>query len=390
MSKANESPHVATAMRIAREVAGPQAASVDRDARFPREALDALKEARLLSAFVPKAMGGLGLGMIELSQMCEALAQHCASTGMVFAMHQIQVACLVRHANGVGFFERYLKELAAKQYLIASVTSEVGIGGEMRTSICAVEKSGDRFKLDKDASTISYGEHADDLLVTARAAPDATPNDQALVLVSKPDYSLERTGAWDTLGMRGTCSPPFKMRSTGSAERILPAPFADIASQTMVPFSHILWASCWLGISTAAVSKARAFVRNQARSKPGQTPPSAMRLAEVATQLQMMRANVHDVASECEYLMNHPESSIDVLSSVAFAVKMNNLKVSTSEAAFQIAHRCLGICGIMGYKNDSKFSIGIHMRDSMSAALMVSNDRILSTNAAMLLVLKDD
>jgi acyl-CoA dehydrogenase len=309
---------------------------------------------------------------------------------MVFAMHQIQVACLVRHSNGVGFFERYLKDLAAKQYLIASVTSEVGVGGEMRTSLCAVEQSGERFKLDKDASTISYGEHADDLLVTARRAPDATPNDQALVLVSKPDYSLERTGGWDTLGMRGTCSPPFKMKSSGSADRILPVPFADIASQTMVPFSHILWASCWLGISTAAVSKARAFVRNQARSKPGQTPPSAMRLAEVATQLQMMRANVHDVASECEYLMNHPESSIDVLSSVAFAVKMNNLKVSTSESAFQIAHRCLGICGIMGYKNDSKFSIGIHMRDAMSAALMVSNDRILSTNAAMLLVLKDD
>lgn len=390
MSKANESPYVATAQRIAREVAGPQAASVDRDARFPREALDALKEARLLSAFVPKSMGGLGLGMIELSQMCEALAQHCASTGMVFAMHQIQVACLVRHSNGVAFFERYLKDLAAKQYLIASVTSEVGIGGEMRTSICAVEKSGERFKLDKDASTISYGEHADDLLVTARRAPDATPNDQALILVSKPDYSLERTGAWDTLGMRGTCSPPFKMKSSGSADRILPVPFADIASQTMVPFSHILWASCWLGISTAAVSRARAFVRNQARSKPGQTPPSAMRLAEVATQLQMMRANVHDVAAECEYLMNHPESSIDVLSSVAFAVKMNNLKVSTSESAFQIAHRCLGICGIMGYKNDSKYSIGIHMRDAMSAALMVNNDRILATNAAMLLVLKDD
>jgi acyl-CoA dehydrogenase len=51
---------------------------------------------------------------------------------------------------------------------------------------------------------------------------------------------------------------------------------------------------------------------------------------------------------------------------------------------------CLSITGIQGYKNDSKFSVGRHLRDSLSAALMVGNDRILATNASMLLVLKDD
>jgi acyl-CoA dehydrogenase len=44
----------------------------------------------------------------------------------------------------------------------------------------------------------------------------------------------------------------------------------------------------------------------------------------------------------------------------------------------------------MGYKNDSPFSIGMHMRNALSAALMVSNDRIFATNANMLLVLKED
>jgi acyl-CoA dehydrogenase len=253
-----------------------------------------------------------------------------------------------------------------------------------------VVREGERFKLEKDATTISYGEHADDLLVTARRAPESPANDQSLTLVSKAEYGLERTGGWDTLGMRGTCSPPFKLSARGSVERILPAPFADIASHTMVPFSHILWASCWLGISLAAVSRARAFVRSQARAKPGATPPSALRLAEVSALLQAMRANVHDVASECEQLMNEPDAGTDVLSSIAFALKMNNVKVATSQTAYDIVHRCLSITGIMGYKNDSKYSMGTHLRDALSAALMVGNDRILATNASMLLVLKED
>jgi acyl-CoA dehydrogenase len=308
---------------------------------------------------------------------------------MVFAMHQIQVASMVRHGASQPFYKRYLEQLVERQNVIASVTSEVGVGGEMRTSLCAVQVQGDRFSLVKDASTISYGEQADDLLVTARSGPDAPNSDQVLVLVQKEDYTLEKKGAWDTLGMRGTCSPPFKLTSRGQVDQILKTPFADIASHTMVPFSHILWASCWLGMATAAVGRARAFVRTQARAKPGTTPPTALRLAEASAMLQTMRTNVHDVAAECEELM-HTEKGTESLSSIGFALKMNNLKVSSSQLVVQIVNHALLICGIMGYKNDSKFAVGRQLRDAHSAALMVGNDRIFATNASLLLVLKDD
>jgi acyl-CoA dehydrogenase len=309
---------------------------------------------------------------------------------MVFAMHQIQVACIVRHAMNVPYYQKYIRDLVENQYVIASVTSEVGVGGEMRTSICGVERNGDKFNLVKDASTISYGAQADDLLVTAKRAPDAPASDQEIVLVRKAEYTLDQTGKWDTLGMRGTCSPSFKMTSHGTVDQIFATPFADVAAHTMVPFSHVLWANCWLGLATAAVKKARAFVRNVARAKPGQTPPAALRLAEVASMLQSMRANVHDVAAECEDLMNTPGGGTDTLSTISFALKMNNVKISASQIVVQIVHHCLLICGIMGYKNDSKFAIGQHFRDALSCALMVGNDRIYATNASMLLVLKDD
>ena len=385
-----QSSPVSIVEQIARNDAAPAADDADQRARFPTEAIGALAKARMMSALVPRDRGGLGCGMIDLAAMCETLARSCASAAMVFAMHHIQVASILRHAADQPYYRKYIDDLVEKQFLIASATSEVGIGGEMRSSICAVQRDGKgRFRLDKDCSTISYGANADDILFQARRDADSPANDQIFVLVRKADYKLTQKGGWDTLGMRGTCSPPFMLESAGEEGQIFTTPFANVASETQVPFSHILWSNVWLGIATAAVHRARAFVRQQARSKPGTVPPSALRLAEVSSMLQTMRTNVHDVASECDELM-HSETGPAALSSIAFALKMNNLKVSASQMVVQIVHHAMLICGIMGYKNDSKFAIGRHLRDAHSAALMVSNDRIYATNASMLLVLKDD
>jgi acyl-CoA dehydrogenase len=378
------------ARRIARDVVAPAAADVDRHARFPKEAFEAQRKERLLGAFVPKEQGGLGCGMVTLAGICEAMGSACGATGLITAMHHIQVACIVRHGNDTPALRSYVSEIAEKQRLIASVTSEVGIGGDMRSSITAIERNEGKFTLAKDATTISYGEHADDLLVTSRRDKDSPPSDQVLTLVRGGDYKLEKTGVWDTLGMRGTCSPSFKLESHGSVEQILPLAFGDVASRTMVPFSHILWAAAWLGIATDAVARARAYVRGEARKKPGTVPPTALRLAEVMNLLQLMRNNVHDAASECEKLMREADGATDELLSIGFAIKINNLKLASSQLVAQIVQQCLLIVGISGYKNDTKFSMGRHLRDAQSAALMIGNDRIYATNASLLLVHKDD
>jgi acyl-CoA dehydrogenase len=50
----------------------------------------------------------------------------------------------------------------------------------------------------------------------------------------------------------------------------------------------------------------------------------------------------------------------------------------------------LAICGIAGYRNDSPYSLGRHLRDAHGAGLMVNNDRIYGNTAQMLLVYKDE
>ncbi len=381
---------IQTARLIAKDFAAPHADAVDRDARFPQAAIDALKQEKLLSAYITVELGGAGASLSELVEICEILGRQCAATAMIFAMHQIQVITLVEHAADHPWYRQYLQDLVKHQYLIASVTSEVGVGGEMRRSRCAVELNGDQFSLVKDATTISYGAQADDLLVTARRHADAANSDQSLILVRKADYTLEQKGNWDTMGMRGTCSPPFLMTASGHRDQIMEVPFGDMSARTVVPVSHLLWGGCWLGCATAAVNKARSFVRGQARSNPGTVPPTALRLAELVSMLQSLRTSVQACLTEYEQLSAASDAATGPLSSIAYSLKMNNLKVDATQALPQIVIKALSICGILAYKNDSKFSMSRHLRDGLSAALMVGNDRILATNANLLLVLKDD
>lgn len=79
----------------------------------------------------------------------------------------------------------------------------------------------------------------------------------------------------------------------------------------------------------------------------------------------------------------------EALMAMSWALKMNSQKIAASEAAPRIVHQALQVIGVMGYKNDSPFSVGRLYRDSLSAALMISNERLAAKSASMLLVLKD-
>jgi len=374
------------AARIGLEVAGVAAGAVDRDARFPAEAFEAMREESLLSVLIPSELGGSGLSIGQVGDIVFELGRHCASTAMIFAMHQIQVASIVRHGRST-FFRDYLAEVADRQLLLASATTEMGVGGDVRTSVCTVERVGaDEIRLEKMAPVISYGEHADAILATARRTPESPPNDQVLVLCRPPGLVLEAISGWDTLGFRGTCSLGFRLVAQGGTELILADSYGDISSRTMLPVSHILWSSVWLGLATSAVDKARQFVRAEARKKPGVTPPSALRLAELIGQLQRMEELVRGTARRYDEMCD----DLEALESMGFAITMNSLKVSSSTLVVDIVNRAMTICGMAGYREDSPFSLGRILRDAHGAAVMVNNDRINSNTAQMLLIYKDD
>ncbi len=374
----------ARAKRVA-EQAARHADAVDREGRFPAEAVAALKAERLFGIQVPRSLGGEGASMSEIAELCAVLGRACSAAAMVFAMHHIKLASLVTHGLDSAWHCTLMERIAAEQMLIASSTTEAGIGGDLRNSLCAVEVEGDTFRLTKEASVISYGAQADLILATARRHKEAATSDQVLVALLADQITLERTSVWDTLGMRGTCSDGFLLKAEGlPVAQVLQKPFAEIAAQSMLAASHLLWGSVWFGISSYAVDRARAFVQAEARKKPGQVPPGALRLAEAANELQAMKSTVVAGLARYEAAKGDP----DALSAIGFSIMLNNVKTTVSVQAVDIVQRALSVVGIMGYKNGTPFSLGRQLRDVLSAPLMINNDRILSNTANLLLVQK--
>lgn len=378
---------VALVEELGRGVVESNSADVDEQARFPKEAFDAFKQEKLLSAYVPVELGGDGLTVQQLCKLCEILGQYCASTAMVFAMHQIQVACLVHHSQSSSYFQQYLTDLVEQQYLLASATTELGVGGDLRSSQCALALEGERFTLVKQAPVISYALDSDAILVTCRANSEAPASDQLHVLVKTQECEFEQIAGWDTLGFRGTCSSGYTLTSTGHAEQVIPAPFAEILSKSMHPVSHVLWGSLWTGLAASAVKKARKAVRNAYRRNPNTPPVTSLRLSEVDEQLFSMRGGLYQAIEEYQRLLEG--DCDDAFTNFGFSIRTNNVKLRCSEMVVDIVGKALMIVGIMGYKNDSPLSLSRHIRDAYGAALMVNNDRIRGHNATMQIAMRD-
>lgn len=355
---------------------------VDRGNRIPNETLAALRHEGLLSLLVPRSLGGQEGTLSQVAAVCYALGQSCGSSAMIHAMHHIQVACVVAHGLHSDWHRDLLQRLCREQLLFGSVTSEAGTGGDIHSSICCVEPTGSNVLLQKDATTVSYGTSADALLITARRNRDAVASDQVMLVATHDNYVLEQTSTWDALGMRGTCSEGFRVRVTADLAQVLPAPFADIASQTMLPVSHLLWCSVWLGIATDAIARARAYLRQQARSGRGALSPGGHRLAKGVGLLQLMQSRLSSALRDYDATFAAGPKPLPF----SFTADMNSLKTSISELCLEVVQHALMVCGISGYKNGSQFSLGRHLRDLLSAPIMINNDRMLESTGNLLLM----
>ena len=367
-----------TRARAVAAIAANNAADVDSAARFPAEAAAALKEQRLLGIAVARDLGGEGAGIADVADVCYLLGQSCSSTAMIYAMHQIKVACVTRHMRDNAVLADIMRRLCAEQLLLASSTTEGQSGGNVRSSEAPVEYNDGRISLERKASVISYGAYADGIVTTARRSADAAGSDQVLVAFLRGDYTLTRLQGWNTLGMRGTCSEGYTLKAAGEAGQILPDPYETIHAHTMVPFAHLLWGSVWTGIAAGATGRAQAFIRQAMRTSNGQLPPGAPQFTKALQTLRTLRGMLANSLRAYENRMNDPKA----LAAVDFQSLITLTKVEASELAVSVVMSAMRACGLSGYRSDGDFTIGRYLRDVLSSPIMINNDRILANLAS--------
>ncbi|WP_369148949.1 hypothetical protein [Streptomyces sp. R44] len=368
----------------ARTVARNTALDVDSKARFPSEAVDALRRHGLLDPH-------LGLGpehpgrYAALTRTVKAIGAECGSTGLVLAMHHSLVETL---AAGCADQDRLHELLGGQGALVAGVTSERGTATIRESITHCTPAPGGRTTLTKRTPAASYAEHADVVLLTARRSHDAAASDQVLVCGRRDQVSVRPTGPWDTLGMRGTRSGPADIECDVPTEQVLARPFGELASEALLPTSHLLWASCWYGIAADALRRTRDSLRRrpEARSAPG-THPRVLALGELYRGLGDLDARIEQFARRLD--ADRGPQSLRAQQSRALAA--NQLRLSAAETSVRVAVGAMSCMGLASYHSAevSSLSLSRHVRDLLSAPLMVNADTVRSASAQLALATRD-
>ena len=361
------------ARRIAREIAGPHAALVDREARWPAEALGALRTAGLFGLVVPRECGGHGHGLLAVARVCEALGEHCASTAICFGMHCVASAVIAAKATDEQR-ERWLVPIAEGRHLTTLALSEGGTGAHFYLPETRLDRApGGAFVVDGTKTFVTNGGHADSYVVsTAAAELGAPPGQFSWLLVPADAPGLEWGAGWDGWGMRGNSARTLELRHVGLPAVHLLGREGDetwFVFHVVAPFFLMAMAGTYLGVASAAFSLGRQHLLDRRYSHSGgslaREPVLQHRLGTLWAQVERTRALV------CEAGRRGDAGAEDALSTICSA------KAEVAECADRVTADVMTLLGGQGYRSGSL----VHRlyRDARAAHVMSPTTDMLRT-----------
>lgn len=178
----------------------------DREGSFVAECYAALRERRVMSAFVPTELGGGGASLRELCELLRELARGCASTSLALSMHQHLVAVAVwnfRHGKPT---EKLLRRVASEQIVLVSTGATDWVD-----SVGVMTKVSGGYTVDA-VKVFGSGSPAATLVMTSARYDDPELGPRVLhFAVPLSAKGVTPLDDWDTLGMRGTGSQSLKL-----------------------------------------------------------------------------------------------------------------------------------------------------------------------------------
>ena len=188
--------------------------------------------------------------------------------------------------------------------------------------------------------------------------------------------------------MRGTCSPGFIVRAEFDRSRSSPTPFSTVATESMVPVSHILWSHLWLGHRDRRV-RPRPRVRarlGEAAARPGPADRAAPvapdeRAVAAARRGPLGPARVHRGVRE-----PGARAPLDDVHDPALQQPQDR-RLRAGPA--RLPGRDVASAGSSATRTTRRSASAGTCATRCRPALMVANERIHQTNASLLLIAKE-
>ncbi|MFB9768016.1 acyl-CoA dehydrogenase family protein [Nocardioides kongjuensis] len=180
----------------------PFAAEVDEQARFPREAAEALRAADFHAPHVPEAYGGAGADALATVLVIEEIARADVSASLIPAVNKLG-SLPVMIGGSEELKQKYLGRLAAGEGF-SYCLSEPDAGSDAANQKTRAVRDGDAWILNGTKRWISNAGESEFYTVLATTDPDARTKGISAFVVEKGDAGVSFGAPEKKLGIKGS------------------------------------------------------------------------------------------------------------------------------------------------------------------------------------------
>ena len=348
----------AAVRELAQGVVRPLAVEVDRDHRFPQEAIRAAAESGLMGVLIPREYGGAGLDALAFAICIEELAQACGSTAVIVDVHTSVGTEPILLFGDEEQKKRWLPRLASGELLGAFALTEPASGSDAAALKTTARRSGDGYVLNGTKTFITNVGHAGLYVVFARTGPDERAAGVTAFLVPAGSVGLRVGQVFDKMGLNGSPTGELVLEDVEvpAANRLGAEGKGFVVAMRALDSGRIGISGQGLGIAQAAVDEARVLMRDR-----GHDQGDDFTLADMATRVESARLLAYHAAWLCS--RGRP-----------FTRQASMAKLHCTDTAMQVTVDALQIAGEEGARAGSPFER--HMRDAKALQIYEGSNQV--------------
>lgn len=381
------------ARQLAQERFAPRAAELDREARFPFEDYDDLREAGFLALCVPEEYGGLGADLETYCLVSEQLAQGNASTALTFNMHCLTMLMMgemadahemsaEKRARHGELRARNFREVAEKGVFYGQPHSEpieqgetdkvFTVGGRRFGTVADKVEGG--YRLNGRKFFVSLADAADYFATPAILNVDGEFVERTLYLkVPREAEGVTFSGDWDAVGMRATVSRDMTLKDVfvpDDNEILPPGVFGGLYLNSA--HGPLLFSATFLGVMQAAYAYTLDYLTGGAAGAPAKGlvgPVMGNSIADMLFKVEAARALYLRSVSEAKLTPSHE-----------IRQRARAAHVMVQRGVVEVTQEAIRVCG--GRALLKQFPLERFLRDAQAASVMRPWTREIATEAA--------
>jgi alkylation response protein AidB-like acyl-CoA dehydrogenase len=345
----------------------PRAAEVDRNAEYPWDNYEAIKNMELPALGVPAEYGGAGADHVTQAIMVEELSRVCASTSLIVLISKLGMIPVMRWGSEE-LKREYLPRLATGDIQCSYCLSEPDAGSDVASMKTRAVRDGDSYVLSGSKYWITNAGISDTYTVFAKTDPDGGHRGISCFLVEKSWAGFRIGKLEEKLGVRGSPTGEVildEVRVPASHRIGEEGQGFYIAMATLDRSRPTIGAQA-VGIAQGAIDYAAGYLKQRQQfGKPiAEFQGLQFMLADMALKTEAARALVHKACAMVDE--DDPHGELTVTGAMA--------KCFASDVAMEVTTNAVQLLGGYGYTKE--FPVERYMRDAKITQIYEGTNQI--------------